>query len=60
MHALVIQVTVWRDDTGLRARVWSDASGEATVHHAASDTEVLDIVRREIERWNAAHPDAAP
>ena len=51
MDSLVIQVTVWRDDATIRARVWSDVAGDSEVRVAGSEDEVLTLVRRMIRMW---------
>ncbi len=51
VDSLVIQISLWIDDGGMRARVTSDATGASTVHAAASADEILGIVDFEIRRW---------
>ena len=51
MDSLVIQIAMWCDDDGLRARLSSDAAGESAVHVAASVDELLLTLNSEVRRW---------
>jgi hypothetical protein len=51
MDSLVIQITMWRDDGTIRARLRSDADGVSDVRFAGSEHEVLALVEQAIEGW---------
>jgi hypothetical protein len=51
MDSLVIHISMWRDDNGVRARLSSDADGRSTLHVAASVDELLRLVTEEVGRW---------
>lgn len=54
MESLVIRITMWHEDDGLRARLWSDADGRSTAHVASTHEAVLAFVDAEISRWTRA------
>ena len=51
MDSLVIQIAMWCDDDGVRARLSGDAQGESTVHVATSVDELLLTLNSEVRRW---------
>lgn len=50
--SLVIQITVWREGETIRARLWTDATGDSEVSIAGSEEELLAFVRRAIVSWS--------
>ncbi len=51
MDSLVIHISLWRDDDGVRARVLSDVDGRSNLRVVASVDELLTLVADEVGRW---------
>jgi hypothetical protein len=51
MTSLVIHISLWREDDGVRARVLTDADGRSNLRVVASVGELLTLVADEVERW---------
>jgi hypothetical protein len=56
-HALVMVVSVWHDDDGVRARVVYGTSGLRHTRACASIPELMATIQSVVESWDEAPND---